>query len=348
MPESFDVFLSYNAREQHLVADIASVLHRAGLRVWIDTWELRPGLPWQEAIEEGIRTSRAVAIFVGASGLGPWQEPEMRAFLARSRTERIPVIPVLLPGSPDSADLTMFLQAFTVVDLRPGVTEGGIERLVWGITGKRGDAPIQHSERAPGRRPRAMIGWWIAAAGVVLVALGWTVWHFSARVAMYSIRVQVLDPRGHPVDGATVRTSVGNEPQRLLDGWWEIEVPAAKVPAGGVVSLWAEHQDWDVSRADVRLSRDPNPTVAIGLREPRTAIRGLVLDENDCALQDVRVSRQDGAGDVAVTDANGRFELRLSLPRDTKVRLRAERRGLRPGDEFCYAGRDNCSIILEK
>jgi len=49
-----------------------------------------------------------------------------------------------------------------------------------------------------------------------------------------------------------------------------------------------------------------------------------------------------------MTDAEGRFALKLSEPPHTRVRLRAEYRGWVPGDEYCYAGRDTCSFVLEK
>jgi hypothetical protein len=106
MPDEFDVFLSHNSQDKPLVEEIGAQLRGKGLRVWLDKWELRPGFPWQEGIEEGVQASRSVAVFVGEDGLGDWQEPEMRAFLARSRREKVPVIPVLLPGCPDSPELT--------------------------------------------------------------------------------------------------------------------------------------------------------------------------------------------------------------------------------------------------
>ena len=141
MPAEFDVFLSHNSQDKPVVEEIGEWLRSRGLRVWLDKWELRPGFPWQEGLEEGVRSSRAVAVFVGEGGLGAWQEPEMRAFIARSRREQVPVIPVLLPGCPDSPQLALFLEAFTWVDLREGLTEGGLARLVWGITGEKPEEP---------------------------------------------------------------------------------------------------------------------------------------------------------------------------------------------------------------
>jgi hypothetical protein len=165
--------------------------------------------------------------------------------------------------------------------------------------------------------------------------------------ALYSVRIQVFDPQDHPVEGATVRASVGNEPQRLPDGWWEVEIPAAKVPADGRISLWAEHEAWEDGRVDLQLRRDPNPSVEIYLKQPETLIRGRVTDSSGHALPGARVFPQDGTPGVATTDADGRFELKLPMPKDTRIRLRAEHPGKVPGDVFWFAGRDGCSIVLE-
>ncbi|HSS49811.1 MAG TPA: toll/interleukin-1 receptor domain-containing protein, partial [Thermoanaerobaculia bacterium] len=137
MPEAFDVFLSHTSQDKPVVRQIGSWLEAREISVWLDEWELRPGFPLQEGLEEGISASRAGAVFVGPGGLGSWQIPEMRAFIARSRREKIPVIPVLLPGCPDSHELTLFLEAFIWVDLRAGVTDEGLQRLAWGINGTK-------------------------------------------------------------------------------------------------------------------------------------------------------------------------------------------------------------------
>ena len=97
MKPAFDVFLSYNSIDKSVVKQIGEQLRTRGLKVWLDEWELVPGRPWQEAIEEVIQTSGSAAVFVGISGLGPWEIPEMRGCLAECVRRKMPVIPVLLP-----------------------------------------------------------------------------------------------------------------------------------------------------------------------------------------------------------------------------------------------------------
>jgi hypothetical protein len=134
---NFDVFLSHNSKDKPAVRELAKALRACGLRVWLDEWELVPGSTWQEAIEDIISTARTAAVLVGADGLGPWEIPEMRACLSEFTSRQLPVIPVILPGAPTKPALPLFLNRFTWVDLRGGLDQAGLNRLVWGITGQK-------------------------------------------------------------------------------------------------------------------------------------------------------------------------------------------------------------------
>ena len=134
---SFDVFLSHNSNDKENVRQIGAELKKRGLKVWLDEWELTPGRPWQEEIEKIISTTKSAIVIVGKDGLGPWEQPEMQACLNEFVNRKLPVIPVLLPGAAKIPDLPLFLQAFTWVDLRNGLKNDGLDRLEWGITGKK-------------------------------------------------------------------------------------------------------------------------------------------------------------------------------------------------------------------
>jgi nucleotide-binding universal stress UspA family protein len=149
-PAPFDVFLSHNSEDKPAVRELAYALKARGLKVWLDEWELRPGHPWQEALEQIIETTKAAAVLVGKDGLGPWQDAEMRGCLSEFVTgKKAPVIPVLLPGAPQRPKLPLFLKGFTWVDLRHGLTVESLDRLEWGITGKKPKASNLPSEKAP-------------------------------------------------------------------------------------------------------------------------------------------------------------------------------------------------------
>ncbi|HKH45856.1 MAG TPA: toll/interleukin-1 receptor domain-containing protein [Thermoanaerobaculia bacterium] len=141
MNKSFDVFLSHNSKDRPAVRELAEALRARGLKVWLDEWELVPGQPWQEALEEVIETTRASAVLVGKDGLGPWQDQEMRGCLSEFVERKLPIIPVLLPGALEVPKLPFFLKRFTWVDLRGGLTEEGLNRLQWGATGEKPDPP---------------------------------------------------------------------------------------------------------------------------------------------------------------------------------------------------------------
>ena len=147
MAKGFDVFLSYNRREQPAVLQLAEALRDRGLKVWLDDWVLAPGEPWQKALEAAIQTIPAVAILVGDHGEGPWQAMEMRGFLSEFVRRQARIIPVLLPGAPADIALPPFLNQFNKLDLREGLTPDGLDKLVWGIRGKM---PEWRAESVPG------------------------------------------------------------------------------------------------------------------------------------------------------------------------------------------------------
>jgi hypothetical protein len=350
MPAQLDVFLSHNSRDKPIVEEIAARLRERGLTFWLDKLELQPGLPWQEGLEEGIRASRTVAVFIGADGLGAWEAPEMRAFIDRSRRERVPVIPVLLPGCPDSPGLPLFLEAFTWVDLRKGLTEEGIARLAWGITGTKG------ASETLSRKPKIPKAWWIAAAALALgLALSLWLWQRAPsppppplKPDIYFVRVQVLDPEDQPVSGGKVRTSTGNELLQTPDGWWEVQIPKAKVPVDGRITIWAVHENWQGSQVELTLGTDSNAGAKIHLKAPESWVRGRVVDSEGRPLAGARISCLRGAAEVVITDADGRFALKFSLPPEVQVRLETEYKAQVSLGDYCFTGRDGCEIRLEK
>ncbi len=138
----YNVFLSHNSKDKPAVEAIAMLLQQKyQLKCWLDKWNLVPGEPWQESIEEALDQCETVAVFVGSEHISPWENKEMRAALqvqAQNKGRR--VIPVLLPGAPDSQNLKlpMFLTQMTWVDFRGGLhDEEALYRLCWGITGSK-------------------------------------------------------------------------------------------------------------------------------------------------------------------------------------------------------------------
>jgi len=133
---AFDVFLCHNVSDKPAVIQIGRQLMSHGILPWLDEWELPPGTPWQRVLEEQISRIRAAAVFVGPSGIGPWQRHELDGFLRELNTRGCPVIPVVLPSAGAVPDLPLFLRGITWVDFR-GAAPDPMARLIWGITGVR-------------------------------------------------------------------------------------------------------------------------------------------------------------------------------------------------------------------
>jgi hypothetical protein len=135
--QPFDVFLAHNSKDKAAVRRLANALRKRQLKPWLDIEQLEPGGDWQKGLEDGIKTSRTAAILVGKDGLGPWQAEEIKAVLQLAARRRKKLIPVLLPGASKKPHLPLFITNRTWLDLRKGLTKQGIDKLIWGITGKK-------------------------------------------------------------------------------------------------------------------------------------------------------------------------------------------------------------------
>ncbi len=135
----FDVFLCHNSEDKLAVKEIGERLKERGILPWLDEWELRPGLPWQRLLEQQIEQIKSAAVFIGQSGIGPWQQLELEAFLREFVARGCPVIPVLLENAPKKPKLPVFLKGMTWVDFRKREPDP-VEQLIWGITGERRSA----------------------------------------------------------------------------------------------------------------------------------------------------------------------------------------------------------------
>ena len=147
----YEVFLSHSSVDKPRVEELARRLKQAGIEPFLDKWNLIPGQPWQEALEEAITQSAACAVIIGSGPFGPWHHEEMRAALEHrvsGSRGKFPVIPVLLPAAerPRDHDLPMFLKRMTWVDFQKGFDdEEAFHRLVCGV---RGIAPGSGPDRA--------------------------------------------------------------------------------------------------------------------------------------------------------------------------------------------------------
>lgn len=118
-----DVFLSYSRADAAQALLVDEWLTAQGLRCFLDKRELRSGEPWLPELERAItREARAVLVLVGPGGLGNTQHYEYQLGLTRQAAEPgFPLIPVLLPGTPEWRFPRGFLGLQTWVNFADGI-----------------------------------------------------------------------------------------------------------------------------------------------------------------------------------------------------------------------------------
>jgi hypothetical protein len=113
------IFLSHSgadsdaARELRLRLLAAPDARAAGLKVWFDKDDLRPGGQWQPQIEQAIANATAFVVYVGSKGVMNWVEAEVRVALSRANTDKsFLFIPALAADSGGSSALPPFAKLY--------------------------------------------------------------------------------------------------------------------------------------------------------------------------------------------------------------------------------------------
>jgi WD40 repeat protein len=130
MAGSSHVFISHEGIEADPARDLAQKLRAAGIAVWIDVDDLKPGKLWMAELEEAIVRASSFVIYVGSNGIAGWVDRELRLALDRNtKNPSFTIFPVLGPGAnPDR--LPAFLRQHQWVDLRAASAETAIRSLV--------------------------------------------------------------------------------------------------------------------------------------------------------------------------------------------------------------------------
>src|SRR5262249_1046260 len=139
----YDAFLSYNSQDRPAVEEMRRRLRAEGLSLYLEVDELAPGREFQPALAEALRESKTCVMFLGPSGLGPWQKEELQVAIdKRVRDRDFHVIPVLLPGAErprrgEGGHLEVLINASRIEFLSTLDEPKEYRRLLWGITGKK-------------------------------------------------------------------------------------------------------------------------------------------------------------------------------------------------------------------
>jgi WD40 repeat protein len=142
----FDVFLSYNSKDKAAVEKIARQLLKVGIRPWLDKWNLAPGDTVMDELGRAIKNIPCATLCFGSAGTGKWHTMEIRGYVDRWAGDHARVIPVILPGGPETPELPPFVSQILLADMRDWESEesDAFYRLVCGILGRApGDSPMR-------------------------------------------------------------------------------------------------------------------------------------------------------------------------------------------------------------
>ena len=99
MPEKYDIFLSYPAKDRDWARRLTSALLEQGLHVWYDELEMKPGDMLLDRMEKGLRESTYVVMVIvitPEAAHSNWQAAELGAALALQK----PLIPIVAEDVP--------------------------------------------------------------------------------------------------------------------------------------------------------------------------------------------------------------------------------------------------------
>lgn len=102
-----DVFLSYTLRDSAVAARLAERLRRAGLSVFA-VQNVATGEVVAEAMSMAIAEARSFVLLVPEGGASQYVQKEIQAAVARSVSDGLPVLPVLLSGREPTEDVIRF------------------------------------------------------------------------------------------------------------------------------------------------------------------------------------------------------------------------------------------------
>ncbi|MCL3781451.1 sigma-70 family RNA polymerase sigma factor [Prolixibacteraceae bacterium JC049] len=139
--KTITAFLSHNHEDKEIIEQVGIKLRKEGITPWLDKWNLIPGDPWQEAIEEALDSCNTCIVFFGNNGVGPWQNEEMRIAIQRrveDKQRSFRVIPVILPGAQKTSNIPLFLKRATWVEFDDNINdEKTFSLLLNGIKGSQ-------------------------------------------------------------------------------------------------------------------------------------------------------------------------------------------------------------------
>jgi TIR domain len=138
--EPIRIFLSYRSDNRAMVDAVYRrlVAMQPYVTPFIDT-SMTPGVNWLYTLESRLRDSELCFLFLDGKDIGPGQQVELNAILARLFTREgktYSVVPVLLPSSGPQPELPYFLSTLQRENYED-LTQPKLQQILWSLFGER-------------------------------------------------------------------------------------------------------------------------------------------------------------------------------------------------------------------
>ena len=186
-----DVFISYSNKDKNAADAVCSIMEQNGIRCWIAPRDITPGLPFAEAIIDGIKGSKVFILIYSSNSNNSSQVIKE---VDRAVHHKLAIIPLRLEDVPMTKQLEYYVSDVHWMDALTPPLEAHIEKLCKGVkillkmdspgnenirsafaTGNGNDA-----ERKFRKRKIALRNVMIAAAVIVLAVAGYWI-HSSVK-----------------------------------------------------------------------------------------------------------------------------------------------------------------------
>jgi len=226
---AYDVYLGCADDDAAVVANIQKRLASYGVTSFLPAKDILPGEDVSARKLAAMKASRAIAVFLGRTGAGPWQDQkdlsELEGF-AKDSSKRI--VPVQLPEAVtlEKANVPTFLRSVAWLTMRDGVRQEDVSDLMWSLTGRR-PAPTLWM------RLQRFVPWVAGFVGllVLITAIVWEVGRFETSHSNV-VNPTPLGPAADPnAPGGMVPLTTNQTPNATSNGTVATDLDQVYTPA---------------------------------------------------------------------------------------------------------------------
>ncbi len=140
------IFLSYRSTEAEFALRLAADLKNAGVNLWMDRLDIKPGEDWPKALQAGVDHSVALLAVVSPEYIA---SGHCMREVARAVRLGLPIIPLLLRPVPSKEDWPMDLERLQYVDFTSWPDEGAYLKTVQSLIKSLKSSFTDQVRRAP-------------------------------------------------------------------------------------------------------------------------------------------------------------------------------------------------------